>query len=175
MVRIFYGAKGILIILRKSPFTMMTLLTGVVFALVGCVSHADNLSPSVGSGLPAPAERTGQDSGWPSSSKLSEYSLGGWNQPAGIGGIMWTETQSGQNYYVLGITFTQATAATRNSINNYLKSWAQETTWTVNNDATGTYEVTYVKTVGNTQYTVYATWNTQNGGMGSFSLRRATL
>ena len=115
--------KGVFM-LRKNIFVAMTFLLGValLFVLIGCGSADDNSSPSPG--LPGPAEQIDQGSGWPSS-KLPDYSLGSWAQPAGLSGISWVERQAGgQDYYFLDITFTSATAATKDSINGYLEPWA---------------------------------------------------
>jgi hypothetical protein len=123
-----------------------------------------------------PKDPGGEKTGWPPAAKLAEYNLGEWKQPAGIGGIMWVETQNGNpqvgSYYTLGITFTSATAATRKSMNDFLEPWASPNiSWTA--DGPEVFEVVYVKYTDDYQYSVYATFNTQNGGMGSFSLRRA--
>ena len=102
---------------RKNLFIVMLLLT-----LVGCKDDSNNSNQSPG--LPGPTEQVGQGSGWPSA-KLPDYSLAGWAQPTGLSGISWAERQAGgQDYYFLDIAFTSATVATKDSINNYLETWA---------------------------------------------------
>ena len=162
--------------LRKNLSGLITFLVGfaLVFALVGCGGDVDNSSPSLapdisddggptsGSGLPGPAEQTGQGSGWPSA-KLSPYSHGGWNQPAGLSGISWVERHiGGRDIYFLEITFSSATETTRNSITDYLESWASETNWI--QDDPNNFEVTYVKVVDSVNYSVIVKCDVSTGG-----------
>ena len=143
---------------------MITFLVGIVlvFALAGCGGNDDNSDPSLSPGLPGPAEQIDQGSGWPSA-KLSDYSLGGWGQPTGISGISWEERQAGgEDYYMFTITFTSATAATKDSINGYLEPWASATPNWIQNEQ-NTFEVTYQKVVGSFQYSVYVSYNTSLG------------
>ena len=119
------------------------------------------------------------DTGWPPVAKLAEYNLGGWTQPAGISGIQWVETTNGNQqtgyFYTLGITFTAATVETKNTMDDFLKSWTSPELITWTETGPEVFEVTYLKYVGEVQYSVYATFNTVNGGSGSFSLRRVSI
>ena len=162
---------------KKNLFGLIAFLVGVVlvFALVGCKGDADNSSSSLasdisgdggstpGSGLPGPAEQTGQGSGWPSA-KLSAYSHGGWNQSAGLSGISWVERHvSGRDIYFLDITFTSATENTKDSINDYLESWVSVTPNWIQNEQ-NIFEVTYrYKFVDSFQYSVFVAYNTSLG------------
>jgi hypothetical protein len=115
-----------------------------------------------GTGLPGPGAQVGQGSGWPSSSKLSEYSLAGWGQPEGLGGITWTETKITDTYYFLNINFTSAAAATRNGIDNFLGPWdSSEPNWMQDGE---TVSVTYVKRGGDFRYGVIVYYELSTGG-----------
>jgi hypothetical protein len=115
----------------------ITLLAGVllVFGLAGCGSNADPSNPGelakqggpsnpgTGDPVPGPREKIGEGSGWPSA-KLPDYNHASWTQPEGLNGISWEEFKAGSGAMVLyffDIKFTSATAATKNSIDDYLE------------------------------------------------------
>ena len=151
--------------------SMLILALAVGLSFVGCEPDNDLISvggndnpsnPSAGDpSLPGPGTQVSQGSGWPSSGKLSEYTIVGWNQPAGLGGITWTETKITETYFSLNITFTDATAATQNSIDDFLAFWATET----NPISDGqTVSVTYVKRGGILRYGIIVYYELSTGG-----------
>ena len=152
--------------MKKLSFISAMLAMVLVFGLasVSCNSEApDNGENGTGKpSLPGPGAQVGQGSSWPSSSKLAEYTLGGLNQPTGLGGITWTETKITETHYSLHITFTQTTAATRNSIDDFLGPWdSSEPNW-IQDDQT--VSVTYVKRGGDLRYGVIVYYELSTGG-----------
>jgi hypothetical protein len=155
---------------KKCFFSVIVLLLGFssIFGFLGCKS-SDSSNPSLnpGSGgdvMPGPSIKIGEGSGWPSS-KLPDYNHTGWTQPTGLSGVKWEERQFGAGAtitYFLEVTFTSATVATKNSIDDYLGSWSTNTNWikTDPND----FEVTYTILVGSTYYGVQISCNILTGG-----------
>ena len=97
--------------LRKRFFGVLAVLvTGMlVIGFVGC---------DMGGG----GGDDGGGDGWPPSSELSKFLLGGWTQPAGLSGINWGYTVNTSEYLFLQIQFSGVTVATADAINDYLTS-----------------------------------------------------
>jgi hypothetical protein len=152
--------------LKKNLFGVLTLLVGVmfVFGIAGCESDDNPSNSNTEDALPSPRVKIGEGSGWPSA-KLPDYNHESWAQPVGLSGVSWEEWQAGAGAmvsYFLDISFTSATVATKNSIDDYLEPWASDTNWikTDPND----FEVTYTIVVGSYHYGVIISCNISTGG-----------
>ena len=149
--------------MKKLSFISAMLAMVLVFGLafMSCENEAPVNKESGDDQLPGPGVQIGQGSSWPSSSKLAEYSLVSWNQPEGLGGITWTEWKRNDKVHQIRIEFTSVTAATKNSINNFLEPWATNTHPISDSQ---TVSVTYEKLGGDPHYSVIVNYELATGG-----------
>ncbi|MDR1973024.1 MAG: hypothetical protein LBQ46_14015 [Treponema sp.] len=117
--------------LQKKALAASALLLGVlaVFAMAGCDAGNNPGNPDDDPFDENPYGDSG--TGWPSSSRLSTYGLGGMGQPSGASDITWVDYNdtyyTGYSYPVIYIGFS-GTAATDTAVQNWFSGngWAAE-------------------------------------------------
>ena len=138
---------------KKGLFGSAVLIIGIllIFSLIGC----DGLN-----------NENNDNDGWPPSSELNKFLLGGWDQPVGLSGINWGYTLNTTDMLFMQIQFTTASSETAADIRNSITSlgYTNDLPGGVIDDGPVHYHSVFEKEDAVYEYAVNYTFDVPGGG-----------